>query len=349
MKIKRSSSMKLKNRMILLNASVAVFLVLALTAAYGCCEILCSINPMLMKSGMLMFLGFGIIALTIAILFSIWMSNKISKPLQTVTERAKRITAGDYKEIIETKSDTVEIDALIESINSLARSLDAQQSIKRQMARDYAHEIRTPLAAISNTVECIAEGVFEPSKERLESIQLEITRLTRLLSQMEYLVEIETDKIELSKENFDFGKLVKQVLRTLEAEGKKKNITINLMESPCEIYGDLDKITSLIINLISNAIKYTDKNGRIDITVDKTVAGCVELKVQDNGIGISKENLPQIFEHLYRVDESRSRTSGGSGIGLAVVKAIVTAHGGKIEVASEIEKGSIFTVTLPCK
>ncbi len=284
--------------------------------------------------------------LIIAFGVGVFMAGRIAKPIQAVTEKTREIKRGHYNDRIGITSRTTEIASLIENVNALASTLDEQQAVKKRMARDYAHEFRTPLAAIQSNLEGIMDGVFEPTAERLESIRQEILRLSRMLTQIDRLVELENDSLILNKENFDFSDVLRQNLTTFEAELKDKNITVNVTADPCSIHADRDRISSVIINLISNAVKYTKPNGHINIEA-KAVKDGFLFMVEDDGVGIDKTDLPHIFEHLYRADASRSRDSGGSGIGLSVVKAVVAAHDGHIEVESEPDMGSKFTIFIP--
>ncbi|MPN30102.1 Sensor histidine kinase ResE [bioreactor metagenome] len=190
------------------------------------------------------------------------------------------------------------------------------------------------------------DGIWEPTKERLESLNEEILRLTRMLSGLDKIAEIENNDIGLNRTYFDIFEFTNKLVLNFEFYIREKNITLNVEGSSLRIYADKDKIGQVIINLISNAIKYTNINGEISISIlDK--GNEVEFSITDNGAGIEKEDLPYIFERLYRADKSRSGNTGGNGMGLAVVKAIVDGHNGKITVKSESEFGSKFTVTLP--
>ncbi len=291
-----------------------------------------------------LFVEGALVFFVIAVVVGFFMANRISKPINAVTVKTREIEKGNYSHRIAFHSNTTEIDSLIDSVNALAATLELQQALKKRMARDYAHEFRTPLAAIQSNLEGIIDGVFEPSNERIESIRQEILRLSRMVSEIDKIAELQSETV-LKKEHFNFCELLKQNLSTFESELKEKGIRLSLQAEPCEIYGDRDKISSVIINLISNAVKYTDKGGKIDVSV-KGEKDSIIFSVADNGVGISEADLPHIFEHLYRSDISRARNTGGSGIGLSVVKAFVTAHGGSIEVSSEPDKGSVFTVIL---
>ncbi len=295
-----------------------------------------------------LFINSAFAFLLIAFVVGYFMANRISRPIKAVTIKTNEIEKGNYSDRIEFKSNTKEIDVLIGSVNTLASTLELQQYLKQRMAQDYAHEFRTPLAAIQSNLEGILDGVFEPTSERIESVHAEILRLSRMVSEIDKIVEIENDSMALQKEQFDFCILLKQTMLAFEAELKEKNLTINIEAESCQISADRDKISRVIINLISNAIKYTENGGEISVTAQEG-NGSLQFSISDTGVGIEDKDLPHIFEHLYRADISRARHTGGSGIGLSIVKAIINAHKGKIEVQSEIGKGSKFTVVLPKK
>jgi len=190
------------------------------------------------------------------------------------------------------------------------------------------------------------DGIWEPTKERLESCRTEILRLTRMIADIDKLVEIESEGFALSKTTFCMSETVEEILLNFQQSAQEKNIQIETNFNQFNVKADKDKIIQVIINLLTNAIKYTNYSGKISIAVGMKEQNAF-LSIEDTGIGISKEHVPNIFEHLYRADQSRNRDTGGSGIGLSVVKAIVTAHGGEISVSSVLGRGSKFTIILP--
>ncbi len=293
----------------------------------------------------IVFIIVAIVFLIVAFAMGAFLATKITKPISFVINRTKAIEKNNYSERIEFISNTKEIDQMIDSVNTLADTLEMQQKIKKRMARDYAHEFRTPLAALQSNLEGMIDGIFEATSERLESCRDEILRLSRMTSDIDKLVEIENNNLFLNKERFDFSELLSITAKTFERDIHEKEIIFELQTVPCEIYADKDRISQVIVNLISNAMKYTNYDGHILV---KAVDACdyIEFTVKDDGLGIKADDLPHIFEHLYRADQSRARETGGSGIGLSIVHAIVTAHGGTIEVKSELNKGSEFIVKL---
>jgi len=292
------------------------------------------------------FVAVAILFLAIAGVLGYFMANRISRPIKKVIDQTRQIEAGDYSDRLTSTSRTNEINQLIHSVNALAKTLERQQISKKRMASDYAHEFRTPLATLQLNLEAMIDGIWEPDTKRLESCREEILRLTRMISDIDKIVKIENNSISLQKTKFDLAKVVDQIVLTFQPSIVARNINMETQTTECEIYADKDKIVQVIFNLLSNALKYTDDGESIKIIVNK-YSNKAELIVSDTGIGIAAEDLPNIFENLYRVDKSRNRSTGGSGIGLSVVKAIIDAHDGSISTKSKLTKGSEFIVILP--
>lgn len=288
----------------------------------------------------------ALLFLMIAVAMGGFMANRISLPIKQVIDRTKEIEKNRYDERIDYTSSTTEIKQLISSVNTLAASLQAQQKLKKRMARDYAHEFRTPLAALQSNLEGMIDGILPATSERLESCRAEILRLSRMTTQIDQLVELENSAMFVQKEVFDFGALLGSVASTFEHDLHDKGIALELSAPDCQITADKDKISQVIVNLLSNAVKYTDRGGFIR-AVAVTAGDSILFSVADTGHGIAEEDLSNIFEYLYRTDQSRARDTGGLGIGLSVVKTIIAAHGGQITVTSELGKGTTFTVVLP--
>lgn len=292
------------------------------------------------------FISVAILFLIIAIVLGLFMANRISKPIKKVIDKTRQIEKGNYTDRLKISSNTKEINQLVTSVNTLADHLERQHLSKKRMAKDYAHELRTPLASLQSNLEAMIDGIWEPSMSRLLNCREEILRLTRMISDIDKIVKIENDNFILHKTKFELARVIEQVVLNFQPDIVAKNLNIETSMTQSEIYADQDKIKQVIINLLSNAIKYTDHGGTITISTKKYRKKVV-LSISDTGIGISKDDLPSIFEHLYRADKSRARNTGGFGIGLSVVKAIVVAHDGLIEVKSEHAKGSEFIITIP--
>lgn len=274
------------------------------------------------------------------------LARRISRPVARTADIAKQIAAGNYDIRFEGETKTKELHNLVSSINHLADALDAQKKLKRQLTADVAHELRTPLATLGTHLEAMIEGVWEPTPERLSSCHEEILRLGKMVADLERLEQAESGNLQLEKVPVDLLVLAHSVCGNFAGELANKKLRLDIVGRSVNVMADRDRIRGVIGNLMSNAVKYTPEGGRIQISVEDAGDMGV-LVVEDNGEGIDSSKLPFIFERFYRADASRSRGTGGTGIGLAIVKSAVDAHGGTVDVQSEPGKGSRFAVSLP--
>lgn len=288
----------------------------------------------------------GVVSLFFAFLLGSFMSRRISRPISKAVQAATEISKGNFKDRINETSDTKEINLLTDTVNNLAESLEKQQALRKTMAADVSHELRTPLATLQSSLEAMIDGIWEPSNERLESCHEEILRIGRLVGDLEKLEKAEADNAVLELSEFDLAELASHIIHNFEPDFYKKRVAINFAGDAETILADQDKISQVLINLISNALKYTPEGGKVEIEV-KSMGENVKLIVRDTGFGIPPEDLTNIFERFYRADKSRNRLTGGSGLGLTITKAIVEAHKGTINVKSELNKGTEFSVLLP--
>ncbi|MDR2597476.1 MAG: ATP-binding protein [Treponema sp.] len=308
-------------------------------------EFLTSINRLLFLTG-IFFIG-------ISVFISAVLSRTIVKPILTAGKAAQKI-ARIYSEqtsqqFISIKEDyrTRELEELSRSINTLAWELEESRRRQKQLTSDIAHELRTPLSCLQVNLEAIIEGAYPMNKEQLESCLEEVLRLTALVKDLNTLTCLEWETITLNKTEFDLAKLLQITAEQFKSQAAEKGITINLNLAESKITADYDRLKQVFINILSNAVKYTDKGG-ITITIEtanKASGPQYLVSIADTGIGIPEDDLPRIFERFYRGDKSRSRSTGGAGIGLTIAAAIVCAHGGTIEVKSGTT-GTVFTVAL---
>ena len=290
--------------------------------------------------------GIGIFSLMVSVLAGFILAKRLSDPIYKTVGVTKRISGGDYGVRIEEEARTKEVDELIGSINYLAGTLEKQENLRRQLTADVAHELRTPLTTVQTHIEALIEGVWEPTTERLQSCYDEMTRISKLVFDLENLAKVESNNLKLDKTQINLFDLSNRMISNFETELKNKNLSFTVIGGCPDILADRDRINQVIMNLISNAVKYTPDDGEIRITVSETEKSVV-LSIEDNGVGIPQDEVPYIFERFYRADKSRNRMTGGSGIGLAIVKSIVAAHGGSVDVESRLGKGSCFMVMLP--
>lgn len=293
-------------------------------------------------------MGFvAFIALALSITIGLLIATKLSDMISKVVKGTTMISKGNYNMIAE-KSNIVEMNTLIDAVNNLASSLRRQEHLRKILTKDMSHELRTPLTTLQGNLEGIIDGIWEPTVERLQSCNEEVLRLYRLVGDLENLAKIEEEDIALNKVTVNLGELLSSILNNFEKKFLDKSIEVNYENKDVLVYADKDKLSQAIINVISNAEKYTMQNGDIFVNTYEDL-NTVTICIRDTGIGIAKEHLPYIFERFYRVDESRTRATGGSGIGLAITKSIVEAHGGSVEVNSEINKGTEFKIILEKK
>jgi signal transduction histidine kinase len=278
--------------------------------------------------------------------FGIFMARRLTRPIDRVVGAARLIAQGDYAGRIKQQSGTTEIVELTDSINSLAETLGEQDALRKRLTADVAHELRTPLSTLQSHIEAMIDGVWLPDAERLASCHEETVRMSRLVGDLEELARYESEGLALQKTRFDLAALLKRIALSFEGQFKKSGVRLSCDPQTVIVEADEDKLSQVFVNLLSNALKYTPSGGSVGITTTET-ARDVCVSIHDTGIGISAEDVPHIFERFYRTDESRSRLTGGSGIGLTIVKTILDAHGGSISVTSQPGLGSEFTVSLP--
>ena len=288
----------------------------------------------------------GIASFGCSLVAGFFLARRISRPVSEAARAAREISEGNYSVRFERKNDTKELEELARSVNHLAEKLGNQEILRKKLTSDVAHELRTPLTAVASHLEAMIEGVWEASKDRLQSCYEEVGRISGLVADLERLSTAESENLKLNRQPVDLFKLAEAAGKHMEAETAKKQILLRVAGESSTVSADPDRLNQVLINLISNAVKYTPEKGHILVAVkDGKTDGTIA--VEDDGIGMAEEELPYIFERFYRTDKSRSRATGGAGIGLSIAKAIVTAHGGKITAQSEVNHGSIFTVSIP--
>lgn len=292
-----------------------------------------------------------IIAMFVTFIFGLilsWiLSRQLSKPLVKIKEVANIMRSGNLGVRSNVKTNTTEIQELSNSINYLAKTLQQQEALRKRLTSDMAHEIRTPLTTLKTHVEALIDGIWEPTKERLQVFYEELERLTKLVDNLRNLSKLEKNETIISKTRLNITKEIEDVVETFTPLYEKDNFKI-IANLQLEVYGlvDKDKLKQVMYNLLSNAHKYLNRNGLVKITLT-TIKDNIIIIVEDNGEGIPEKDLPHIFERLYRSDVSRNKTTGGTGLGLTITKTIVEAHGGSIKVESKVGVGTKFNIEIP--
>jgi signal transduction histidine kinase len=291
-----------------------------------------------------------LVVLALAIGIGLFMARGISVPLARVVAATQRIAGGSLDVVISERSRVREIAGITSAVNDLSRSLKVQEDLRKRLTADMAHELRTPLATLQSHLEALLDGVWKADKGRLGGLHEEVLRINRMVQDLENLARYESEVLKLEKRDVDLAALARGIVSNHEPQFHAKAVALRFVErgtgGNALTTVDPDKMSQAVINLLSNALKYTPEGGSVEVAT-ATGPETSEISVSDTGIGISTEDLPMVFERFYRADSSRSRNSGGIGIGLAIAKAIVEAHGGRIRAESEIGKGSRFSIQLP--
>lgn len=293
------------------------------------------------------FLWGGLVAVAIAVAITFFLSRRILAPVKALTSAAKRLGRGDFSQRVQVK-DRSELGELGRAFNGMASDLERTEKLRRNMVADVAHELRTPLSNVRGYLEAIRDGVIKPDANTIRSLSEEAMLLSRLVDDLQDLALAEAGELKLVCQTEDVSELVNQTVATVQAQATAKglSVSIDLSDRLPPVNIDYHRISQVLRNLLENAVAHTAKGGAITVAA-KQQDNWVELSVTDTGEGIPADDLPNIFERFYRVDKSRTRATGGSGLGLTIAKRLVEAHGGKIEVQSELGKGSRFSFTIP--
>ena len=281
-----------------------------------------------------------------AIVISIIISKQFSAPIKSVSDISVELSNGNYSANSNIKSNIVELSNLTESINTLGAKLKKEDELRRRLVSDISHEIRTPLNVLQNNLEAMIDGIFPVDENRLNYLNNEVIRFGKLLDNLSTLNDFEDEKVKLNMKVISLDEIILSVYSEFYIELKSKNIDFMLdveKNEEFKVMGDYNKLKEVFINIISNAIKFTDINGKIWVSLYKD-KGKILAKIKDNGIGIKEEDLPNIFERLYRGDKSRHKLEG-NGIGLTIVKRILLLHSANISVSSEEGKGAEFILS----
>ena len=280
-----------------------------------------------------------------------YLAGRALKPFEEITQTAERITHENLNTQIITSHKEEEVQRLVQSFNSMVRRLDESFQQMRKFNADVAHELRTPLAILQGETEIALRSPNLPEEIRsvLASNLEELDRLTGMINEMLTLAEAEAGRHVLAKEPVDVKALLEDLVDQMRLLAIDRGIQIDLRGIP-ELWIEADKlwIRRAMINLLDNAIKYSREGGIIEVSAG-SAGSMIRLGIRDYGIGISADALPHIFDRLYRADPARTRDSGGVGLGLALVKWIIEAHGGSIQVRSQPDLGTCFEIILPAK
>ena len=288
----------------------------------------------------------AVIALIIAMVMGAIFARTIAAPVTKITNAAKALKEGDYSARTGmTGSD--EIARLGNMFDLMADSVESNRKLERRLVTDVAHELRTPLMAIQSTVEAMIDGVFKPDAERLETLNSEVQRLSRLVDALLKLSRLESRTKPIEQKKVDLTEMLSSVVQTHQAYIHDAGLNLEFEYDPhVYVFGDADLLRQATANLISNAVRYTPEGGTITIMARKgDLMG--QIVVKDTGIGLTPEEAKLVFQRFWRADSGRARATGGLGIGLSVVKEIVEQHNGWVRVEGRPNEGACFTIYIP--
>lgn len=288
----------------------------------------------------------GVIAVVVAIIVGSLFARALSAPIKKVTNAAAALKEGDYSARTGMQGND-EIARLGNMFDRMADSIETNRNLERRLVTDVAHELRTPLMAIQSTVEAMIDGVFEPDVERLETLNSEVRRLSRLVNALLQLSRLENRTTPIERRKVDLTELLSQVVSTHQAYIQDAGLSLQFKYDPhVYVYGDADMLRQATANLISNAVRYTPEGGTITLVAHKgDIMG--QITVRDTGIGLTPEEAKLVFQRFWRADAGRTRSTGGLGVGLSVVKEIVDQHGGWVRVDGRPNEGACFTMYIP--
>ncbi len=290
----------------------------------------------------------GGIAGVIALLMGSLLFFQVTRPMRRLSQAAQSIAAGDLSQRVPASDD--EVGQLARSFNTMAESLQRMEQQRQNMVADIAHELRTPLSVIQGNVEAMLDGVLPASQEELESIHQETVLLNRLIGDLRTLSLAEAGQLALDKQPLELGQVITRVAEKYRLRAEEQNVALSVQVAPNlpQVFADAGRIEQALVNLTENALRYgaSDVGGRVTLGA-RAVPDGVEAWVSDTGPGIAPEELPHIFERFWRSEKSLSRQTGGSGIGLALVKQLIEAHGGRVSAESTPGQGAMFRVVLP--
>jgi two-component system OmpR family sensor kinase/two-component system sensor histidine kinase BaeS len=277
------------------------------------------------------------------------LSRSLTAPLNRLAEVAHSI--GSRKQYQQVKEEgTLEVRELARAFNGMTTALQESETLRRNMVADVAHELRTPLTVLQGNLSAILDGVYPMNREEISSLYHQTTVLNRLVNDLHELSQAEAAKLPLNKQHTVIGALLRDQVNTFSTIAEAEGVTLAFEETPNlpPLMVDPVRISQAVANLVSNALAHTPKGGKVRVTVGRNNTA-LQIRVEDTGEGISAEHLPYIFDRFYRADPSRTRATGGAGLGLAITKALIEAHGGSISANSEgiAGKGSTFEIVLP--
>ena len=276
------------------------------------------------------------------------VSRRALRSVRTLNAAARSLGRGDLSQRVPTDGRD-EMGELSRTFNSMAEGLERAEKQRRSLVADVAHELRTPLTNVQGYVEAVRDGVLKPDSATIETIHQQVLYLARLMEDLKFLAETEAEDFRLRTEIYSMVEVVQRTVEAFRPSAEAKDVTISVDAAPGLplVKMDRTRITQVLNNLLSNAIRHTPGGGEVTVSAEAVDRSSVRVVVSDSGQGIPPEDLPFVFERFYRADPSRTRSTGGVGLGLTIAKQLVEAHDGAISAANTPGHGSRFVIDLP--
>ncbi len=285
------------------------------------------------------------LAAAVSVLVAILLTPTMFRPLEDIARTARQITrADDLSRRVPHTHRADEVGEMARAFNQTLERLERLFQTQQRLLADVSHELRTPLTAIRGNID-LMRHFGEADPDSLEAMQSDIERMTRLVGDLLLLARADSGAIPLAFDAVELDSVLFDVYRKAARLTDAVEVKLSVVDQVC-VWGDADRLQQLILNLIDNSVKYTPAGGEVVIGLEQN-SRWARISVSDTGIGIAPEHLPHIFERFYRVDQARTRIQGGSGLGLSIARWIAEAHGGRIDVTSQVENGTTFTIDLP--
>ncbi len=294
----------------------------------------------------------AVTGLFISLGMTLFFFRRITRPVAELSIASGSIAAGDYTVRIKEEGQD-ELSDLVRNFNAMAASLERGETMKKQLIADAAHELRTPVSLIRANIEMILDGVYNMDRDQLLSIQHETERMSRMVEELQTLASVEAGNIEFHKRFFPVDDILNRMVTLFSARAEKKGVVLRKKAVPADtdgsgqlmVHADEDKMVQVLTNIMSNALRYTPPGGAVTLSAARENGG-VRIDIGDTGPGIPPEELSRVFERFYRLDRARSREEGGLGLGLAISREIISAHGGSIWAESDGRNGTVVSLLL---
>ncbi|WP_434761543.1 sensor histidine kinase [Enemella sp. A6] len=292
-----------------------------------------------------------LVALTASVAVSLFLTRRVTTSLTAATTAARAVATGDHSVRVPHVGMGREFDELAEALNTTAADLAEVEATRTRMLGNLAHEMRTPLAILDGYLQAINDGVRDADEETVALLRDQVTRLTRLGEDIAVVTTAEEGRLTMHRRPVTVTELLDAARAQAQSRYRERDVTLTVeVSSTAEqavVEADPDRLGQVLTNLLDNALRHTAAGGHVELAADRHGAW-VSVHVSDDGEGIGPEHLPHLFDRFYRADTARDRTHGGSGVGLAIVRAITRAHGGTVTATSAgAGAGSTFTITIP--